>query len=1025
MILNLVELHNFMSYADATLDLTGIAVACLTGQNGAGKSALLDAVTWALFEEARASSDELIRLGEREMWVDLIFAHEGRLYRVRRSRQRSGKAGSSKGTSKGNLEFMVADGVLEAGKDSFNQETLSTIKWNSMTAASMKETGKTILDLLRMDYDTFINSAYLKQGRSDEFTLKPPAERKQVLSEILGLSYFDRLRDEARDRAKLLKGKIDFLSGSVSHGDALLESKTQVEAQVASSRHDLEEVTALTQDIETRVKELTERVQSLKLIEVNIAGNEKRLSETQTALARLLSERLELSVKTDGLAELLQEGASLEKDLAEFESTRSQVELLDNLQLSLQELSERKIALAGELARLRSRLELTLEQKEKELQQEESRRLELERDTDSSEKIMEQYNEYKQMLETEALLSSKQEAFTQLTRRTQELSALLQESKIRLEAEVGQKEIAISDMQALTGASGNLTEEGIALDLEAQNLDRLEAEFEICEKRGLAIKSQLEALDVKIEDLKMRRSENLEKVRELKEHAHSPICPLCSHPIVDRAAVCDRYLKQNEEMLDEVARIESQKETLNLEREELRRTYMDMKRELAGRKELDKRIGQYNERMLAVSRSQENLRKLVEEHRLLKEKLDSGNYGQLERESLIQVKAELSQIDFDPVVYASLSSQIRLKRHLEGRKEQLEKDLAELKRLQSKLPELQESIKLLRDEISSESYGPEVRKELAEVQGRLSAVSYSREEHARLKQRLSELFHLAEKARDVRRAESELPQLRRKLEELSQEEKRNRELVEAVESEQVSLKAEFAQMEKTQSALSGLLPTLDEMREQRSEAASRVAVLSEKALDIEKELLLIGERLKEIDTLKVELSDYEFLSEALGKKGIQAVIIENAIPEIESEANRILSRLTDNKMHVALITQTKTKSGSMSETLDLVIGDELGTRNYELYSGGEAFKVNFALRIALSRLLARRAGSKLETLIIDEGFGSQDDASRERLVKAIKLVQQEFSRVLIITHIADVREMFPVQIQVTKRGGISRLTNVS
>ena len=115
----------------------------------------------------------------------------------------------------------------------------------------------------------------------------------------------------------------------------------------------------------------------------------------------------------------------------------------------------------------------------------------------------------------------------------------------------------------------------------------------------------------------------------------------------------------------------------------------------------------------------------------------------------------------------------------------------------------------------------------------------------------------------------------------------------------------------------------------------------------------------------------------------------------------------------------------MSETLDLVIGDELGTRAYELYSGGEAVKVNFALCIALSRLLARRAGSKLETLIIDEGFGSQDDSSRERLVKAIKLIQQEFSRVLIITHISDVKEMFPVQIQVTKRGGISKLNFIA
>ena len=76
-----------MSYADAALDLSGISVACLTGLNGAGKSALLDAVTWALWEEARSGSDELVRLGEKEMWVEVVFSHEGRLYRVRRSRQ--------------------------------------------------------------------------------------------------------------------------------------------------------------------------------------------------------------------------------------------------------------------------------------------------------------------------------------------------------------------------------------------------------------------------------------------------------------------------------------------------------------------------------------------------------------------------------------------------------------------------------------------------------------------------------------------------------------------------------------------------------------------------------------------------------------------------------------------------------------------------------------------------------------------------------------------------------------------------
>lgn len=1043
MILNQVQLHNFMSYEDATLDLNGVPVACLTGANGAGKSALLDAVTWSIFEEARASSDELIRLGQREMWVDVTFSHENRLYRVRRSRQRGGKAGSAKATSKGHLEFMVADlpgrgseGNSADGKnieseiaDSENAEnksaSLSQIKWNSLTAASMKETGKQILDLLRMDYDTFLNSVYLKQGRSDEFTLKPPSERKQVLSEILGLSYFDRLRDEARDRCKFLRGKLEFLSSAVSHADQLRERQTETDLELQQAQSDLNDTTVMAGDIEEKVRELTEKVQSLKLVEANIQGNIKRLNESRLALARLMQESEEMSGRKGALSTLLADSQGLEKDLAEFESTRLQVEMLDNLQLSMQELSEKKITLTGELARLRSRLEMTLEQKEKELAEQAGRIAELQKHTDGAEKVQAQYVEYRQMLEAESAMSVKQESFNQLTRRQQELTAVLQELKIRLEAEIGQKENALGDLLALSGGGENLSQEGQFLEDEGKELDKLEAEFEVCEKRGLAIRSQMESSDIKVEDLKNRQHENLEKIRELKEHSHSSICPLCCSPIVDRAAVVDRYLKHNEDMRAEIIRLESEKENLSQELIRLRRTYQELKRQLSGRKELDKRIGQYNERMRAVSKAQDNVDRLKNELAALKEKFEANNYGQLERESLIQVRAELSVMDFDPAVYSSLSSQIRLKRHLEGRKEQLEKDLAELKSLEEKQPHLANAIKAIKEEIDGEVYGQDIRLQLSEVQGRLKESAYSRDEHARLKQRLSELFHLAEKARDIKRAEAELPDLTEKLNNITMEKERTQTLIATVEGEQESLSSEFSNLDRTEAALKGLTPALLEIQEQKSAAASKVAVLSEKQSALIKELELIGERLVEIDVLKNELEDYDYLTEALGKKGIQAVIIENAIPEIESEANRILSRLTDNKMHVALITQAKTKSGTMSETLDLVIGDELGTRNYELYSGGEAFKVNFALRIALSRLLARRAGSKLETLIIDEGFGSQDDASRERLVKAIKLVQQEFSRVLIITHIADVREMFPVQIQVSKRAGVSRLSSIS
>lgn len=172
----------------------------------------------------------------------------------------------------------------------------------------------------------------------------------------------------------------------------------------------------------------------------------------------------------------------------------------------------------------------------------------------------------------------------------------------------------------------------------------------------------------------------------------------------------------------------------------------------------------------------------------------------------------------------------------------------------------------------------------------------------------------------------------------------------------------------------------------------------------------------ELENVAKEEKIYEALAVAFGKKGIQAMLIDGALPEIEEEANRLLARMTDNRMNVKMETQRayKTKKEETVETLDINISDELGTRRYEMYSGGEAFRIDFALRIALSKLLARRAGAPLPTLIIDEGFGSQDTSGRERLVEAINSIQDDFEKILVITHIEELKDSFPVRIEVTK-----------
>ena len=174
-------------------------------------------------------------------------------------------------------------------------------------------------------------------------------------------------------------------------------------------------------------------------------------------------------------------------------------------------------------------------------------------------------------------------------------------------------------------------------------------------------------------------------------------------------------------------------------------------------------------------------------------------------------------------------------------------------------------------------------------------------------------------------------------------------------------------------------------------------------------------------TLNEEMEAFSELAQAFGRRGIQAMLIESVIPELEQQANDLLGRMTEDRMHLKLETQREARSGRGDpiETLDIHIADELGTRSYEMYSGGEAFRINLALRIALSRILAQRKGAPLPVLFMDEGFGTQDTAGRERIIEVIRAIEPLFEKILVITHMEEVKEAFPVRIEVHKEDGSS------
>ena len=139
-------LSGFLSYLDPVdVDFESFDLACISGQNGAGKSSLLDAITWALFGEARRRDDSLINNNAEAAEVVFIFDYEGSRYKVQRSKPK-GKTTL--------LEFSQQD---EDGA------------WKLLTEATLRATDERIVKTLRLDYETFINASFFLQGKADQF----------------------------------------------------------------------------------------------------------------------------------------------------------------------------------------------------------------------------------------------------------------------------------------------------------------------------------------------------------------------------------------------------------------------------------------------------------------------------------------------------------------------------------------------------------------------------------------------------------------------------------------------------------------------------------------------------------------------------------------------------------------------------------------------------------------------------------------------------------------------------------------
>jgi exonuclease SbcC len=1017
-----LTLRNFMCYradgedAPLRLDLDGLHVVCLSGENGAGKSALLDAITWALWGEARTPDDDLIAQGAGEMLVELVFVLGAQHYRVSRRRQR-GRTGPRGGQMSGKsmLDLLVQDGE----------------GWRSISEAGVRETQAQINGLLRMSYQTFINASYLRQGRADEFTGKTPAERKQVLADILDLNEYAGLELRARERVRELDAKINGLHGRI---EQLSDQAGRIDFWQA-------EVTQVEQRISGLDRQVAEAEQTLQT-----AGDRLQQLETQAGRRKELAHRLQqvraelddldrqigdIRARMAGDEQVLVERDAIAAGMQLLQAARNELQRLDDLSDQFDRLEHRRRDLQADLKQALNdlRQKLAAAEQQYDLLCQRSVQLEslraavatIEQELAASARLV---PERERLLAQRADLEQRAARGRELRGRQQELEQRIALRRTTLQSALEEQQRLVQHLttQLATAAGWErdlalAREQADLLTTDEQHLAGLSEQEQQC--TDLLNEHQVEQKRIKAQVAELERNQHL-----LGSAGH--VCPVCRSDLgAEGVQLVHVHYAEEIETLQQHAAEEAQAlKAQHSQLTQVRAARSALEQQMTERRVQAAKIGWYEQQLAASAAWRSDHAHTTAAVAELQAQLAAGDYdpaAQAELETVLRSVQELQSVDALEHERTLIDQQLaqnerglQQRSRQEGTLEAHRRELAEIEAGLASLGVVEAQVKELQRRIDTNDFADEIRQEGRRIVAAIEALGYTREAHAAARAQVRELARWEVQERALQLADQRATADRALLQQTAR-------LADSRRSEAETMAGEDALLEQQLRALPAARAEADAartgLRKLQHEAQAAQKDLGEKqgylqqSRDAAAKLKLDQAEEQRLTERRGLFAD---LVEAFGKKGVQAMLIEWAIPQIEDEANQLLGRMTDNQMHVSFDMQRDTKKGDTIETLEIKIADALGTRTYDAFSGGEALRANFAVRIALSRLLARRAGAQLETLVIDEGFGALDAQGRERMVEAITSVQDDFKRIIVVTHIDELKDRFPAQIEITK-----------
>lgn len=963
-----LRLHNFISYRGTSpdFDFTGIHIAVLSGDNGAGKSSFLEAIHWAIWGEARLRDAEIIHIGETQMYVEFEFAINNAYYRIHRSFSAAGRQG-------GKLELYQATDATRSS-------------WASLTKATKSETQQFITEqVVGMSYAVFANSAYLRQGQADAFTKLTPAERREILAKILEIDVYESYRERVKTQRMTLAAQEVALKNQMQNDETTAATIPELNKQLTEAEARHANALIFLQYAETQIA-----IQQTRVSLSTALQHQHHQEGTRTQLIADIARIDETLAQRATIEAQYQRLTSLEQEARQLRTQRDTYNTLSQQRLDAQtDIDRQAQALTLQIATLTQTIHI--------LSDSATQRAEID----------------VQLADIDATLAQNADGAALLTEMKQQQhafqidinahqSALQRMKSIHDERTRVQQRIA-----ELTHTIAPLSElnEKIAASEQAQ------VRQTVLNQQRTAQQQELTATETQRNLVRQRGVDMQEKKKLLT--INEP-CPTCQ-TMMDEA----HFSMAVAEFETEITQLRQQYTTLNTTCKEVASALTTIDAEIAACGQLVAQIGKLRGMLGVIEAAQKELQSAETRLTTLSSEYDALVSADHQKQ-LSDVQHQLDALNTR--FQAALTHQGQFQA-LTQQQTQLRTQRARLDEQLAQKAHAEQQLTTAERDLAQQTFAADARTLLSDIDAQLAALAYDPQVDRGIQQQIDELA-------DVRTQYNELAVLTERRDALIQRRDDTLQSLQQLSDTIHTLEHEQTQLRTKSTDLEPLLSGRDltqqaQQLKQHAEIEIRsrhdhVTQLTFKLAAATEADVRVSAQREQLATLAVDQQRHVFLEKAFSGKGIQAMIIrEHAVPALEDEANRILSQMSDNQLSLQISTNETTQAGSLRETVEIKVSDATGTRAIEAFSGGEAFRISFALRIALSKIMHKRAGHPLETLIIDEGFGTQDANGRERLVEAINSISNEFRTILVITHIQELRDLFPVQIAFRRSNGTS------